>query len=104
MKQTIGYDRQELESNLRFMLASIERSSDEIRMMEEQGLGLRENLDWQSTAFCLRVELERIKRSLNNLNVIPVSFVDLETREHYNERYLPRVTENYVKEHYEGTL
>jgi len=102
MKQSIGYDRQELEGNFKFILASIERFDDEVRMMEEQGLGLRDNLDWQSSACNLRIELEKIKRGLNYFNVLErIPYVDLESREGYLSNYLTRVTENFCRDRYE---
>ena len=104
MKQTIGFDKQELERNFRFILGSVERLDEQIRMMEEQGLGLRDNLDWQSSAYYLRLEFERVKRGLNDFGVNQVSFIDFETKEAYLERHLSHVTENFCKNRYEERL
>lgn len=99
IKQTVGYDRKELEAQMKHLLAKVDDIDTYVRMMEEQGLGLRENLDWKSTAKHLRFDLEKVKDVIDSLGVFPT------TREHfsenaYEEYYLPAVVDQWSAAEY----
>jgi hypothetical protein len=101
MNQTIGYDRKELEATMRYILSNVEQLDFNVRMMEEQGLGLRDNMDWRYEAGSLRMALENLKQGLDRLGVLPVSHESFGVRENYEQNYLPKVVEEYCKHHYE---
>ena len=94
MKQTIGYDRKELETSMKYLLAKVDDIDNYIRMMEEQGLGLRDNLDWKSCAKHLRFDLEKVKESLDGLGVLP-STCKRFSENSYEDHYLPAVVDQW---------
>jgi len=77
MKKLVGYTESELVDTLHFLLSHIEEMDSEIHMMEEQGLGIRDNLDWESSGKRLRINLEQIKRGLDLFNLEQIPFNDL---------------------------
>lgn len=50
MNQTTGYNKRDLDDTFSVIAGRIRDIDDRIRMMEEQGAGLRTNLDWASTS------------------------------------------------------
>jgi hypothetical protein len=99
IKQTVGYDRKELEALMKHLMSRVDSIENNVRMMEEQGLGLRDNLDWKSTAKHLRFDLEQVKDVIDSLGVFPT------TRKHfsessYEEYYLPAVVDQWSADEY----
>jgi len=99
IKQTIGYDREELESLMRHLQAQVDELDWSVTMMEEQGLGLRNNLDWKSSARGVRFALEKIKNGISRLGVSKQDRVVFRESD-YEAYYLPAVVDRYVTKEY----
>lgn len=97
MKKIIGYNEDDLEMDLTSLATYIADMDSEIKMMEQQGLELRDNLDWRSSGKRLRIKLELIKRKIDGFKVIEIPFRDV-TEFNY-ERHLLE-----VKEEFENTM
>jgi len=97
LKKIIGYHEDELKSDLTSLDNYISDMDFEIRMMEEQGLELRSNLDWKSSAKRLRIKLELIKRRLDAFGVVKIPFTDV--TEYNYEKWQSEVKEKFEKEH-----
>jgi hypothetical protein len=70
MNKSISYPESELTQTLSALLAYINDASTEVKMMEEQGLGLRNNLDWANSGKILRIKIERMKSCLNTFHML----------------------------------
>lgn len=98
MNQTVGYSKDDLDHSfevMRFRLANID---NEIRMMEEQGAGLIEHLDWASSARRLFLELNRVKEELASFGVMDIYYDHLVSSEYSYEGHLGQVLENFKRE------
>jgi hypothetical protein len=96
MKKSIAYDEEELKNTYLFIVEHINEMSDEIRLMEEQGLGFCENLDWKSSGKRLRINIEDIKRGLNRFGIIEIEAKDL-NEHNYEDRFLRKVEEKCLE-------
>jgi CCR4-NOT transcriptional regulation complex NOT5 subunit len=96
MKKSIAYDEKELKDMLLFIVDHINEMSNEIRLMEEQGLGFRENLDWKSSGKHLRINLESIKRKLDQFDIVEIESKDL-NEYNYEDRFLRNVEEKCLE-------
>jgi len=95
MEKSIAYSEKDLQNNLDFILSHMHYLDSYIRMMEEQGLGLRDNLDWKSTGKHLRINLEQVKMGLSRFKVRDVPFQDISDY-HYDELFLKKVEEQFL--------
>lgn len=96
MKKSIAYDEKELKDMFLFIVDHINQMNNEILAMEEQGLGFRENLDWKSSGRNLRINLENIKRGLNQLGIIEIESKDL-NEYNYENIFLRKVEEKCLE-------
>jgi len=99
MDRQITYKEDDLHSNLSYtadMLASIEF---QIEMMEEQAIGLRENLDWKSVAANLRADLEHIKEQVNGFGIVELKCNQMLQVQNlcFNETHMDEIKERFSK-------
>ena len=96
MLRSISYKESELIPTINYIAEKIDRMDTEITMMEEQGLNLRDNLDWASSGKVLRIQLEDIKRQFCLFGVvqIPFSHVNFDS---YESHFPDRVRRNFNK-------
>lgn len=82
MLKAYTYEKEELISLLKSVKSEIDFVNEYVTMMEEQGLGLRDNLDWASVSKIFKIRLNSVKNSLSKLEVI-----DFETEKIYEFTY-----------------
>jgi len=74
MDRQISFKEHELFSRLTFLTHKVDLMEAEIGMMEEQALGLRDNLDWKNSAINLRTALETVKGIINEFKVVEAPY------------------------------
>jgi hypothetical protein len=99
MLRHIAYYEKALHQKITMLSNHIMLMDSEITMMEEQGLGLRKNLDWKSSGKTLRLSLEDIKETVNDFDVIPPIPFETVNFYTYDERIPEKIRRNFIKEH-----
>jgi hypothetical protein len=94
MERSVAFNEKEIQKTFRYILDKVSGMDQEIRMMEEQGLGLRDNLDWRSSGRRLRIDLEQLKIGLNYFGVEHTDAVNL-NEYNYEICHLRPVEQNY---------
>jgi hypothetical protein len=97
MNKSISYPESELIQTLSALLTYIEDASAEVKMIEQQGLGLRNNLDWASSGKVLRIKIEKMKSCLNTFHML--KYVENRDINMYTYKdYLPIVKKEFDEE------
>lgn len=97
MNQTIGYSKSELDDTFAVILHRIQDIDDRVRLMEEQGAGLRTNLDWASTARGMALDVNDLKNLLNRFGIVDVPYDHRMTSYNYKESHLAKVIEEFKR-------
>lgn len=72
MERSISYKEDDINSTMAYLVNMIMEMEEQIDMMEEQAIGLRDNLDWKSSAANLRSPLERIKGITQGFGIVDI--------------------------------
>jgi hypothetical protein len=99
MDRTIAYSEKDLANRFKHLAFCIDNIEFMLKMIEEQVLGFRDNLDWKSTAATLRTNLEKIKGTLNEFDIekLPTDMLLEQDFRMFDDYHIKTIQERFLE-------